>query len=319
MDITNIILFLSIVNFVLTLFVFLNAQKSRQHISFLVFSFITTIWLFDNFLLRIYPYSTFGPLSYGLGILVAMSALIWVYHLVDKKVPKAVIYVAIPLSVITFFVASFTEYVVSYFSISGLFGYAGHKGSLFSVYSLFMGLLIGVCLYELGRKSMIEQDAQKKRQIFSIFIGAVIFGLLSFMVDFFMPLFFDIFDTSGLVTITYSPLLIFIVYSMTKHKLFGIKILITQLLVAIFLSLLFLNFLLSGSVDQYVWNGVIFAMSGFLSYLIVKSMFKEIEFDKKLLEETQRNLDLEKRISSTFAEIADQRIKKIEEKVFSKK
>jgi hypothetical protein len=47
-------------------------------------------------------------------------------------------------------------------------------------------------------------------------------------------------------------------------------------------------------------------------------MFKEIEFDKKLLEESQKNLDLEKRISSTLAKISEERIKKIEDKVFDK-
>ena len=41
MIIDNIILFISIVNFILTLFVFLNAKELKQHIILIIFSFFS--------------------------------------------------------------------------------------------------------------------------------------------------------------------------------------------------------------------------------------------------------------------------------------
>lgn len=318
MVITNVILFLSIVNFILTLFVFLNARKSKQHISFLIFSLITTIWLFDNFISRISS-GIYTQLSYGLGIFVATSALIWVYYLINSRPPSFVFYFLIPLSIIVFFIATFSNYVTSpAFSVKPL-GYEGEKGVLFVEYFLYLSVLIGMSLFKLLKASLKESNPLKKQQVFSIFIGAFLSGFLALTANFVIPLFFDTFDFADLVTISFFPLTMFIIYSMMKQQLFGIKIMATQFLVVLFLSLLLLNLLLSASFEQYIWNGIIFIISASLSYLIVKSMFSEIEIEKKLLKETQKNLDLEKRISNTFAEIADKRIKRIEDKIFSER
>ena len=78
MIIDNIILFVSIVNFILTLFVFFNAKELKQHVSFLVFALISSTWLLSNFLFRTYSSNMSGLLSYGLGILVGTFGLLWV-------------------------------------------------------------------------------------------------------------------------------------------------------------------------------------------------------------------------------------------------
>ncbi|MFH1643571.1 MAG: hypothetical protein ABIA74_00115 [bacterium] len=249
---------------------------------------------------------------------MATFALIWVYNLVKEKTPLFIFYFIVPFSVVIFFISSFSNYVVTSFAVLEPFGYTGNKGVLFPIYSLYIGLLIVACLYKLARKSIQETDIFKKKQILSVFIGSSIFGLLAFVVNFFLPLFFDNFKLASLVSITYSPLLLFIIYSTVKHQFFGVKIMMTQFLVILFLSLLLLNFVISNSFEQYIWNGTMLVISMFLSYLIIKSMFKEIEFDKKLLEETKKDLDFEQRLRKTFAEISEERIKRIETAVFGK-
>ena len=319
MIIDNIILFISIINFLLTLFVFLNAKKSKQHISFLVFSLVTTVWLFDNFLLRIYSSGFYERLSYGLGILVATFALIWVYNLVEEKIPKFVLYFIVPFSILVFFISSFTNYVESPSGVLGSFGSIGaEKGVLFPVYSLYLLLFIVICFYKLGKKSIHEKNILRKKQILSIFIGSVLFGLLAFFVDFFIPLFFNSFEVVDLVTLAYLPLLVFISYSMTKHQLFGIKIMITQFLVIIFLSLLLLNFLFSHSFNDYMWSGTLLLVSIYLSYLIIKNIFRTIRTSDQLLEETKRNLDLEQRLRKTLGSIANEKMRIIESQILNK-
>ncbi|MFH1968498.1 MAG: histidine kinase N-terminal 7TM domain-containing protein [bacterium] len=308
MILPNIILFISIANFILTGFIFLNAKKEKQHISFLVFSLITTIWLFNNFLL-ISDFHSVYPLSYGLGILVVTSVSIWICYFLKEQLPKIAVFFIIPFSVLVFFVSSFTNYVVG--PIEGVtpLGYKGEAGALFSVYSAYMGFLIVFSLYKLLRGFLEERNALKKKQIMFVFAGAVASGLLAFGINFFIPLIWNTFEFIKLVNLAFFPLLIAIIYSTAKHQLFGIKIMTTQLLVVLFLSLLLLNFLFSNSYGQYIWSGILLVVSALLSYLIMKSMFKEIDFDKKLLVETQKNLDFEKRLRKIYAEIAEKEIK----------
>ncbi len=317
MILPNLILFISIVNFILTGFIFLNAKKEKHHTSFLTFSLITTIWLFNNFLL-INNFHSVYPLSYGLGILVVTSVLLWICYLINEGLSKVVKFFIIPFSVLVFFISSFTNYIVQPITGVTSLGYKGDSGVLFPVYSVYMGFLIIFSLYKLLKAFLKEKGGLKRKQIFFIFVGAIFSGVSAFIINFFIPLFWQNFEFIKLVNLAFFPLLMAIIYSTASHQLFGIKIMMTQFLVILFLSLLLLNFLFSNSYGQYLWSGSLLIISAFLSYLIIKSMFKEIDFDKKLLTEMQKNLDFEKRLRETFAEIAEEQTKRIE-KIFSGK
>ncbi len=308
---SNIILFLSIVNFMLTFFVFLNAKKEKANMSFLAFSFITTMWILTDFLVRIYPYSIYWALSFGLGIFVPTSVLIWIYHLLEEKLSRFILYFIISFSILLFFISSFTSYVVYPINAITPFGYESKMGLLFPFYSIYLASLIALALYKLFKGFLgAEKGAViKKQQILSLFIGGLIFGVAALIIDFVIPLFFNTFKYAGLVSLTYFPLLLFIIYSIIKHQLFGIKILMAQFLVAIFLSLLLFRFLFSNSSNDYYWNGAVLIIFIFLSHLIIKSMFKDIELNKKLLRETQKNLEFEQRLKSMYSEIAEKGIK----------
>ena len=315
MVLANVILFLSIVNFLLTFFIFLNAKEEKQHISFLIFSLVVSLWLFDNFLTRISSaYWDLTRLSYGLGIFVATFALVWVYNLVEEKLPFFILFFIFPVSTLVFFISSFTNYVTSSSLGTENLGYTGKIGFLFIEYTLYLFYLISFSLYKLLVKLLHEKKGLKKQQIFSVFVGATIFGFLALVVNFLVPLIFNTFGVSDLVTVSFSPLLFFIVYSTVKHQLFGIKIIMTQFLVAIFLALLLLNFLLSSSFNFYIWNGILLAVSAFLGYLIIKNLFREENLNRKLLEEAQESLDFEKRLRNVYTEIAKKGVKTIDEK-----
>ena len=52
--------------------------------------------------------------------------------------------------------------------------------------------------------------------------------------------------------------------------------------------------------------------------MFLKTTYKEIELNKKLLEKTKKDLDIEQRLRKIFAEIAEEQTKKIERIVFDK-
>lgn len=309
MIVSNVILFLSIVNFLLMFFVFLNTKKKKENIPFLAFSLVTTLWLFDNFLLRIFPFNIYGPLAYGFGALEAFVSLVWVSNLVEEKLPKPIFYFLIPFSIVVFFVSSFTNLVVLPFGIVENFGYIASKGILFTEYAIYISILVAISIFRLGKKSIKEKDICKKKSVFSIFIGALFFGTVVIITSLIIPILFNNFKLSNLDHLAYFPFLIIIFYSIFKYELFGIKIFLTQFLVAIFLSLLLLRFLLSTLASDYYLNGILLIISIFISYLIIKNVNREIELNKRLLEETQKNLEFEQRLKETYAQIAGREIK----------
>ena len=166
---------------------------------------------------------------------------------------------------------------------------------------------------------MTETENLKKKQLISIFSGGVIFVSISYIVNFITPFFFGNTSFVKIVNLAFFPFLALIVYSIFKHQLFGIKIMFSQFMVAVFLALFLLNFLFSNSSSQYYWNGFLMLVSAFFSYFVIRSMFKEIELSKRLLKEAQKDLDFEKRLRETFGEIAEEKIKRIEEVVLGKK
>jgi hypothetical protein len=253
------------------------------------------------------------PLSYGLGLFVVTSAFIWVCSFLGEKMSVLTKFFIIPFSIFLFFISTFTNFIVYPITGNTLLGYQNNAGKFFVIYSLYFLFLIIFSLYKLLKQFFLEKDILKKKQIQLIFIGGFISGILSFIVNFFIPVFWGTFELIKLVNVVFFPLPIFIIYSMIKHRMFGIKILMTQFFVSVFLSLLLFRFLFSNALNEYYWNGAVIIAFIFFSYLIIKNVNREIELNKKLLDETQKNLEFEQRLKDTYAKIA---VHEIKEKYF---
>jgi len=86
----------------------------------------------------------------------------------------------------------------------------------------------------------------------------------------------------------------------------------TQLFVAIFLSLLLLNFVFSSSFNEYMWSGALLVVSTFIGYFILRSMFNELKLTNRLLEETQKNLILQKEMRKKITDLSGEAIRELE-------
>ena len=218
-------------------------------------------------------------------------------HLAQKeKKYKTTTFLVVIIGVVLSIFAGFTNLVISSFEIvngTTTIIYGNFKIP-FLIGILFMVITTVIPLFD---KKVFQE---RKMQYFS-------FGLFIFLFLNAVSQFYFLGDYSTLI------LLAFISYAIVKHSLFGIKVVVTQLIVVIFLSLLTLNFLSSSSSGQYIWSGTILIVASFLSYLIMKSMLKEIKSHKTLLSETQKDLEKEQSLHKKLAQKTGELIKKMED------
>jgi Ca2+/Na+ antiporter len=103
--------------------------------------------------------------------------------------------------------------------------------------------------------------------------------------------------------------MIIIAYGITKHHLFNIKLLISELLVFSIWIFVIARTALSNNYQEFWINGILALLVFVAGILLMRSVSREIEMDKKLLEESHKNLDFEQRLRKTYAEIAEKEIK----------
>jgi len=144
-----------------------------------------------------------------------------------------------------------------------------------------------------------ELDLTKRKQVSIVFYGTLIgfiFGSVNFLLDFDVtfPPFHNFFV---------SAYLIFTALAITKYHLFGIKVILTELLVGIFSTFLFIQIFLSNSFWQYLWNISIFIVFLFFGTLFVKSILKEIAIRQKVGEASWKVLEQGEVVSENFKKV----------------
>lgn len=162
--------------------------------------------------------------------------------------------------------------------------------------------------------SKLEQDISYKKQLLYILVGSII-GFVASTPNYF--LWYDIMIppyTNCLVAIG----VIVIAYGILKHHLFNIKVLISELLVFAMWIFVIARTALSANVQELWMNGALTLLLFIVGILLMRSIYKEAETDKKMLEYTKKDLEFEQRLRKTFGEIAEEQTKKIERIVSDK-
>jgi hypothetical protein len=101
-------------------------------------------------------------------------------------------------------------------------------------------------------------------------------------------------------------------YSIIRHRLMDIKLLISEVLTFIIWIILFARTILSKTYGEALINIGLFILVVFLGCLLIRSVFKEIKLSKKLLEQNEKLLEKEKCLSRTFGQIAEERARRLE-------
>ncbi|MFH1643574.1 MAG: histidine kinase N-terminal 7TM domain-containing protein [bacterium] len=171
-----------------------------------------------------------------------------------------------------------------------------------AVWYFYLLLSAYIIVKEIKRTSA---DASYKAQLKYILVGAII-GFIGATPNYFLwygimiPPVTNFLGAVGMIIVA---------CGIAKHHLFNIKLLISELLVFSIWIFVIARVVLSSNYQEFWINGVLAFLVFMAGIMLMRSVSKEIEIDKKLLQESQKNLDFEKRLRETYAEIAEKEIK----------
>lgn len=228
-----------------------------------------------------------------------------------EKINKYVVIVSY-LAVLSMLFFVDTPYFINDLQPAAFFPFWPKAGSVYDIYFSYFYLgLITYTIYLLFRSYWKEKDRNKKGQILFIILGSVLGfggGLSNF------PLWF------GIPILPYGNFLVAafpfcLGYSVLKFKLFSAKTIATEILVFFISVISLVEAVLSKSGWEMLFRGGIFVVITFFGYLLIKSVYREVEQRERIeklaldLESANKRLTELDRQKSEFVSFASHQLR----------
>lgn len=180
-------------------------------------------------------------------------------------------------------------------------------GNAINIFYFLVTIFILVILFNLIYKYFHLLPPDKLRIQYFI-IGVIIYALFQSIFNIILPLvsgtkqYWQLGDFSAIFLIGFTA------YAIVKQKLFGIRVVLTQVLVGIIAILLFAQILDSGTLFEYVWKGGLFITFIIFGYLLIRSVIREIKLREQLQEANAKLTKLDQ-AKSDFISIASHQLR----------
>ncbi len=162
-------------------------------------------------------------------------------------------------------------------------------------------------------KEYLVYPKENKLKFQYFIVGIVIFGGLNIIFNVILPAFFNDYRFYELGNYSVIFFLIFTAYAIVKHNLFDIKIFLSQTLVFIILVFVVARVVLSSNTQELLVNISLAILVFITGILLLSSISKEKKLTIKLLEETKKSLELEKKLREKITKKTGEMIKKMED------
>ena len=313
------VILILIIDFWLGIWVYLINPKNRINQLFSLMMASIFLWVFSGWSFDFFSYNEkislfFVKLRFEAVVVFAISAYLFSLFFPRKEKNYPILTSAVFLwGIINFFISIFSDLVirgiqVKEWGVNIIFG----KGSLFFFGG--MVLLTFLILYILFKKYYIISK-EEKLQIQYFLIGVLIFVAGNLIFNVFQPIFFENYKYYQLGDYSSIFLLGFTAYAILNKKLFGIRVVLTQILVSLMGIVLAIVPFFMPSTALKIGAAIVFAVYCFIGYLLIKSSLREINA-KELLEqkvqERTKDLQLSKEELEQSKKIAEERAAELE-------
>jgi hypothetical protein len=305
----------SILFLILGASVYWNNRKSTINKTFLLVCFVTFWWQFSWFVLFNTQNEVLANYLVKIGYIGIIFIPIFFFHFFlvfvgeSSRFDKILLYFSYSMGFIFEAALLTTNYFINGF-YKYFWGFYPKASFLHPFYLLLLAILTVRALYllfaYLKKKKVAHPTEYHQARYILLSLAFYIFASSDFIVNYgveFYPLGF-LFILLFLGTTA---------YAIVKHYLFGIKVILTELLVSIFSILLLIQILLSDSGWEYLWNIIIFIIFLFFGYLFIQSIFKEIRIKQRVGEASWRVLEQGEIVSENFKKVMSDKEKLIKQ------
>jgi len=307
MEILGIIVFLAaLCNFLLGFFVFIKDPSKRINRLFGISGFITSIWVFTNFMMGAEGTIFWLKSASAFGALVPLTALLWVLELCGRKITLLKRFLLSSLGVVFFIISYINGLIITQVKKVYLGGFQGETGPLFIFYFIYIILILAFIIYTL-LSEYFQSKGIRKLQIGYVLIGGIFYiGTVS-VVSFILPL-SGILEYTALDSPSSLFLLFFTTLAITKYHLFEIRVILTELLVGVMgIVLLILPFLMPNNFLKILTIGILLLFWAF-GYLLIKATHREIK-RREEIEKLYQELKVLDKAKSEFISMASHQLR----------
>ncbi|MBU1178899.1 hypothetical protein KKB69_00975 [Patescibacteria group bacterium] len=302
----------SFLELVLGVIIFGQREKGKEliNISFGLDVLVVSAWVFSALMFRLVSGSTimfWCKTQYVIGAIVAAGFLFFTYIFPEGKIRigrwKQVIILAPLIALITmiYWPGAFVKQInIAAHGKDVFFGAISYP-----IYGLFIVFYFTLAFWNLI-KIYLKRRGLIREQLNYFILGTGLTAVSAITFDIILPWFKYFYFWAG--TISSLAMVGFIGYAILKKELFGIKIILTEILVSLTAILLLVDVFLSESRLEYLWRGALFLLFVFFGFLLIKSVLKEIKLKNQLAAANEELKKLDK-IKSEFLSIASHQLR----------
>ena len=259
--------------------VYWNNRKSIANVTFLLVCFATSWWQFSWFILFNAQNEILANYLVKIGYIGIIFIPIFFFHFLlsflgeISKFDRYFLYFSYSMGLIFEAVLLTTDYFINGF-YEYFWGFYPKAGFLHPFYLLLLSILTVRALYLLfsflKKKKRAHPTKYHQAKYILLALMFYIFASSDFLVNYGVE-----FYPSGFLFI-----LLFLgitAYAIVRHYLFGIKVILTELLVAVIGVILLFQALISEGLWNQVLSWGIFVLFGIFGYYLIKATIKEIE------------------------------------------
>lgn len=317
MDIQSLIsITIGVINLVLGIFVFLKNKKSISNRIFLFVVLSIGLWILGLALINknlIILISDFIP---TLGLRMAFfgaSLLAFFFALLSLEFPKRDLVLPKLIRIFGFLIACFfilisifTNWIVKevHFYNSE---FTANYGFLYKGFGIYYSLFMVGGLINLFRKYR-KSKGEEKNQVGYFFLGSSISIIIGSATNLIYPLLTGLSTYSKFGPISTIFLVLFTTLAITRYHLFGIKVILTELLVGVTALILLIQTILAETLWLKVLGFGLLSLFSIVGYFLIQSVMKEIALREEL---EKAYLELEKldKAKSEFISIASHQLR----------
>lgn len=294
MDVINIsIAIIGTINFILGFLIYLRSRWSKINISYLILAISISSWCFTMFFFRNSTIENTAELwcrlLYASAALIPASFLFFVYLFPKgdfKGLAKKIfsLFSLILILALSLYPGVIIESVkfVQYGEPHIIFKYP-----FYFLYIFYIIFFFGWSFLVIFKK-IFESAEIEKKQIKFLFFGTLASTGVGVITNLILPT-FKIFVFNWLGQIFTIIMVVFIFYAIIKYRLLNVKIIATEIFLVLINITLLADLLLSKTMSEKIVKLTVFLLMLFFSYLLLKSIFKEIR-TKEQLQKTAEEL-----------------------------